>query len=98
MGGVRSPISLHGRTARQDLLVPNDRSADKVVQPGKLPIHIRVPALEHFVLMSCAHAAPGLFAVAAVELRHNIPFCLNSYFDILTRHLLTILQLMLTFS
>jgi hypothetical protein len=44
MGGVRSPIFLHGRTARQDLLVPNDRSADKAVQFRKLPIHIRVPA------------------------------------------------------
>jgi hypothetical protein len=32
-----------------------------MVQPGKLPIHIRVPALEHFVLMSCAHAAGAPF-------------------------------------
>ena len=70
MSGLRSPISLHGRTARQDLSIPNDRSADKVVQPGKLPIHIRVPALEHFVLMSRAHAAPGAGSIRLNQPAH----------------------------
>ncbi len=44
-----------------------------MVQLRKLSIHIRVAALEYFVLMSGAHAAAGVFAVPAVEFLHDIP-------------------------
>src|SRR5580658_2106991 len=68
---IHKPSRLDARVA--DSFVRKNRRAYKVIQLRKFLVHIRVAALEYLVLMSGTHTAARVFAVAAVDLLHDIP-------------------------